>query len=232
MWIFFKSNRRAYLDRTAIANRILSTLGEMNRMQNALYALQVTDPNRYPENYEILSFDIALQGERITCGLRSLFYQTANVKRDAYLERAAQEHNIQITKQDSVLEIRLPALLPKKRQCQGKFLLDPLYHAFGSYVAEHSDSIYGECVVYIAHIFNKSADQKRYRDYDNVETKQVIDAVAAFFLIDDSSRFIDVHNAAEFGETDCTAVYLVEKNAFPEWLKSHLSTVQTVSQNE
>ena len=219
------------MNRIAIAQRILSVLDEIARMQNSLYALHMTDPAKYPENYEILSLDIALRSEGITCRLRNLVYETTPVKKAGYLAKAAREHNIQIEKQDGVLKILLPSLLPRKKQNQGKYLLDPLYYAFSGYTESHENSIFDECVVYIAHIYGKDVPKRRFRDYDNVETKQLIDAIAAFFLIDDSGRFIDVHNATELGETDCTAVYLIEKNVFPAWLETHLSTVQTISQN-
>lgn len=219
------------MNRTAIAQRIMRVLDEITRMQNALYALHMTDPQKYPENYEILSLDIALQAEGIACRLRNLVYETTPIKKAEYFAKSSREHNIQISKHDSVLEIRLPALLPKKRQDPGKFLLDPLYYAFENYVAANENSVFSECVVYIAHIYSRDVAKRRYRDYDNVETKQLIDAIAAFFLIDDSGRFIDVHNATELGEAECTAVYLIDKNGFPAWLETHLSTVQTISQN-
>jgi len=219
------------LNRIAIAQRILSVLDEIARMQNSLYALQMTDPAKYPENYEILSQDIALQSEGITCRLRNLVYETTTVKKAGYLAKAVKEHNIKIEEQDGVLIIKLPALIPKKRQEMGKFFIDALYCAFNGYVATHESSNFNECVVYIANIYSKDVPKRRLRDYDNTETKQLIDAISAFFLTDDSGRFIDVHNATELGDTECTIVYLVEKKAFPVWLKTHRSTVQTVSQN-
>lgn len=219
------------MNRAVIAQRIMRTLDEITRMQNSLYALNMTDPQKYPENYEILSLDIALQSEGICCRLRNLVYETTPVKKTDYLAKAAKVHDIRIEKSDGVLEIKLPSLLPKKRMNQEKFLLDPLYNAFSNYIASHENSVFSECVVYIAYVYSKDVPKKYFRDYDNIETKQLIDAIATFFLIDDSGRFIDVYNATELGETECTDVYLIDKNAFPAWLETHLNTVQTIAQN-
>lgn len=62
------------MDRKLISHRIGSILDDISRLSNALYALDTTDIQRYPDNYETLSIDAALRAERIACRLRHLIY--------------------------------------------------------------------------------------------------------------------------------------------------------------
>ena len=54
------------MNRAIISQRITSILAEIERLNNALYAMNTTDIQRYPDNYEVLSTDAALRAERIT----------------------------------------------------------------------------------------------------------------------------------------------------------------------
>ena len=52
------------MNRAIISQRITSILAEIERLNNALYAMNTTDIQRYPDNYEVLSTDAALRAER------------------------------------------------------------------------------------------------------------------------------------------------------------------------
>lgn len=69
------------MNRAIISQRITSILAEIERLNNALYAMNTTDIQRYPDNYEVLSTDAALRAERITCRLRHLIYATTSIKK-------------------------------------------------------------------------------------------------------------------------------------------------------
>mgnify|MGYP001771768283 CR=1 FL=1 len=69
------------MDRQVISQRITSILGDISRLQSALYAMNTTDIQRYPDNYEVLSTDAALRSESIACRLRHLIYATTTVKK-------------------------------------------------------------------------------------------------------------------------------------------------------
>ena len=49
------------MDRAILSKRITSILSDISRLNSALYALNTTDIQRYPENYEVLSTDAALR---------------------------------------------------------------------------------------------------------------------------------------------------------------------------
>ena len=67
------------MDRKLISHRIGSILDDISRLSNALYALDTTDIQRYPDNYETLSIDAALRAERIACRLRHLIYSKETI---------------------------------------------------------------------------------------------------------------------------------------------------------
>ena len=69
------------MDRKLISRRIGSILDDISRLSNALYAMDTTDIQRYPDNYETLSTDAALRAERIACRLRHLIYSSTTIRK-------------------------------------------------------------------------------------------------------------------------------------------------------
>ena len=57
------------MERAILSKRITSILEDISRLTNALYALNITDIQRYPDNYEVLSTDAA--GLPVGCGICS-----------------------------------------------------------------------------------------------------------------------------------------------------------------
>ena len=49
------------MNRSVISQRITSILDDIQRLNSALYAMNTTDIQRYPDNYEVLSTDAALR---------------------------------------------------------------------------------------------------------------------------------------------------------------------------
>ncbi|MFR7717704.1 MAG: DUF6100 family protein [Lachnospiraceae bacterium] len=67
-------NRRNLLNRTVLSQRISRIQSDIKKLSNTLCAMDNTDIERYPENYEMLSTDAALRSELITCRMRHLIY--------------------------------------------------------------------------------------------------------------------------------------------------------------
>ena len=57
------------MNRAIISQRITSILAEIERLNNALYAMNTTDIQRYPDNYEVLSTDAAPSGSPVGCAI-------------------------------------------------------------------------------------------------------------------------------------------------------------------
>ena len=96
------------MDRKLISRRIGSILDDISRLSNALYAMDTTDIQRYPDNYEILSTDAALRAERIACRLRHLIYSSTSIQKGEYLQSASVAQGISIAYENGVLEVTLP----------------------------------------------------------------------------------------------------------------------------
>ena len=67
------------MDRTTLNTRLERIQNEISKLVNTLYALNLTDSDTYPQNYEELSTDAALRAEKIACTLRNLIY-SANLE--------------------------------------------------------------------------------------------------------------------------------------------------------
>ena len=80
-----------------------------------------------------------------------------------------------------------------------------------------------------SHQYDRSLSQRRVRDYDNLECKQILDTAAAFLMKDDSGLLCDVYHCTRLGTEDCTVLTIMEKSCFPEWLNSHQYSLDELS---
>lgn len=207
------------MEKHIIYQRIGSILEDMAKQTNLLHAMSSTDIRRYMENYEVLAIEAATKSERITCKHRHLIFQSTRIKKRVYMETAAAAMGITVTSDEGVLNITLPALMPNRKSSQAtEYLLDPLYYALGDYM-DGQDILprYMECVVHFTHVYDRCLPGRRIRDYDNLESKQVLDVVTAFCMVDDGGLDCDVYQTNQLGERDCTLISVMEKDAFPYW---------------
>lgn len=222
-------NRRYLLDRAVLSKRITSILSDLNRLTNTLYALNMTDVQRYPENYEVLSTDAALRAENITCRLRHLIYGTTTIKKEEYLSSATVMQGIEVTYTDGILAITLPCLLPKRRQHQStEFLLDPFTAALNQFTSSHDIPKFEHCVICFSHVYNRNLPDRRVRDYDNLELKQFLDVAASFLLTDDSGLLCDAYNTTELGDQDCTRIFIMDSCRFPGWIDARQNAIKSI----
>lgn len=217
------------MERKIISKRIGEILDDISRLSNALYAMDTTDIQRYPDNYEILSTDAALRSEKIACRLRHLIYASTSIKKSEYLNSAGVIHGIQIECQNGNMEITLPCLLPKRKQWQStEFLLDPLFFTLSQYADSNTIPKYRHCVVCFSHVYDRSLSTRRIRDYDNLELKQILDVISTFVMVDDGGLLCDAYNTTELGETDCTRVSIMDKDSFPGWLAERENRLESI----
>ena len=208
------------MDRFTLSSRLSRIEEEIPKLSNTISAMKITDTGTYGKNYEELSLDAALRAERIACSLRNLIFATNLVNKPVLMDAVAKEHGIQITHDSDRVVITLPGLIPKRnKRVNTTFLTDPLYASLDAYTREHPLPHFIECVVCFSHVFDRNLSARRIRDYDNLECKQLLDTVASFLMTDDSGLYCDAYHTTEFGSKDCTILTIMEKNAFPEWLR-------------
>jgi hypothetical protein len=217
------------MERKIITKRIGEIVNDISRLNNALYAMDTTDIQRYPDNYEILSTDAALRGEKIACRLRHLLYASTSIRKKDYLVSAGFTHGIEIRNEGGFMEIALPCLLPKRKQRHSsEFLIDPLYFTLDKYADNHPMPKFRHCVVCFSHIYNRELPERRVKDYDNLELKQILDVVSSFIMTDDGGLLCDAYNTTEIGETDCTVISVMDKDNFPDWLAERQNRVKSI----
>ena len=198
------------MDRKIISRRIADIQNNLSRLNNNICAMDSLDIQRYPENYETMSTEAALRAEGIACQLRNLLYASTSVPKAEYLVKAGEVHGIEISYENGILEVALPRLLPKKKMRQSSlFLLDPLHAVLGRYAKEHPDW----CLL----------------DYDNLQQKQILDAIALYVMADDSGLLCDAYNTTELGDKDCTHIYIMEKDRFARWLSAREKELKSIS---
>lgn len=209
------------MERKIISHRIGSILDDISRLSNALYAMNTTDIQRYPDNYEVLSTDAALRAEKIACRLRHLIYSSTTIRKGDYLTSAGIVHGIEVVYEDGVLEVTLPGLLPKRKQRQNtEFLLDPFYFSLEQYAKEHPMPRFSDCVVCFTQVYDQCLPTRRIRDYDNLEEKQLLDVLSTFVMADDTGLLCDAYNTLRWAKRTVPESVSWKKSGFPPGLLS------------
>ena len=143
--------------------------------------------------------------------MRNLVCPALSPNQAAYLPKAADAQGMRIAEQQGILTITLPGLLPKRRvHTNTAFLHEPLNYMLREYVKQN---------------------QRRIRDYDNLEFKQILDTLCTYVLTDDSGFFCDSYYTTQLGLKDCTLVSVMEKADFPKWLQNQKNHQESMSEN-
>ena len=90
---------------------------------------------------------------------------------------------------------------------------------------------YRDCVICFSQIYDRELPQRRIRDYDNLEFKQILDTLCTYVLTDDSGFFCDSYYTTQLGLKDCTLVSVMEKADFPKWLQNQKNHHESMSEN-
>lgn len=216
------------MSKKTLVRRISTVQDELQRLNNALYAMSAADIQRYPENYEALSIDAALLAEKVACQLRHLIYATTLVKPGNYLPSAASAQGIEVTERDGIIEITLPGLLPKRKQRQNsEYLLDPFNAALSQFVRSHPVPRFQHCVVCFCNVYDRTLSERRIRDYDNLELKRLLDVAASYLLTDDTGLLLDTYHTTELGDADCTRIVIMPSARFSAWLEEGQAALQS-----
>ena len=217
------------MNRAILSQRISSIQDDIQQLNSALFAMDTIDIQRYPDNYEALSIDAALRAEQIACWLRPLIYTTTRIPKEDHLPSSASTMGILVEQHGDVMEITLPALLPKRRRQPSTDLLGPFDTALSQYTKKHLMPRFEHCVVCFSSIYSRETPERRVRDYDNLEWKQLLDVAASYLLVDDSGLLCDAYITTELGETDCTRIFIMDSSHFSTWLKEREKVLDSIT---
>ena len=118
--------------------------------------------------------------------------------------------------------LRMPILLPRKEKASRGYIRGFLYPALGRFAAGRRFR-YRNCVLIFRHIYDTNRPEREYRDHDNIELNTVVDAIAMFFLVDDTPLECRHYYCSASGSSERTEVYIVSRNEFEEWLAMETS---------
>lgn len=221
------------MDELVFNNRLQSIQDEIIRLNNAVMAMGAYNIQKYPDNFLEFSMETAVRAEKLACKLRHLIGAYGSVKPQMIMERITEAHGIEINDENGVISIRIPRLLPKwKKNRSGEFVNQPLYCIMERYCKEHTVTKFSECAVCFVHIYDRALSLERIRDYDNLEMKHILDTVATFLMADDTGMLCDAYHTTEYGDADCTCIYIMPQDRLPDFISSRKSHPKSISNFE
>lgn len=75
-----------------------------------------------------------------------------------------------------------------------------------------------ECAVCFVHVYDESLSLGRVRDYDNLETKHILDIAAVYLMTDDSGALCDIYHTTAYGKQDATLLYFMRQEQLPGFI--------------
>jgi hypothetical protein len=113
--------------------------------------------------------------------------------------------------------LRMPILLPRKEKSSRNYIRGFLYPEQKRFAAGRRIR-YRNCVLIFRHVYDRNRPEREYRDHDNIELNTVVDAIAMFFLVDDTPLECRHYYCSAAGIRERTEVYIVPRNEFEDWL--------------
>ena len=212
------------MNRQVLLRKIMDAGDEVRRLEQVLVALQSIDIVGYPENYSSLAHQAIIKSEYLTRKLRELVYNTTNKSWSELLETSADEMGIIIDYgDDGIVNIEIPCLIPKRKKKPTDFITAPLYATLERFIHEKPTDKpfvrFENCVICITHIYDEQlVSRGRKRDYDNIETKGIIDVINAFLLKDDNGFCCKVFQTSEISDRDYTRIFIMKVDMFFRWV--------------
>ena len=177
------------------------------KLGHHLYCLQMADVVRYPENYADAAESAVRLAEKLTRELRSI---VPVLKLKSRLEcdvDSAANLGITITHSPDVVTVVLPGIMPSRSAMyKTDFLSAPLEAKLFEYdrMYQLPKFRYGEVI--FTHIYNKAMSVRRIQDYDNMETKKILDCIGRHTLPDDNGLYCQVTRKLILGDEDKTII--------------------------
>lgn len=203
-----------------LKKRLRTAQDTIIRLNNTVMAMSACNVSRYPANFQELSLDAAVQAEKLACRLRDLVGRYGTIQLEQILTRSADTLGITVAvDEEGIVQIRLPRLLPKwKPHRSDQFLTMPLLVALDTYLRKYPLPQFTECAVCFVHVYDESLSLGRVRDYDNLETKHILDIAAVYLMTDDSGALCDIYHTTAYGKQDATLLYFMRQEQLPGFI--------------
>ena len=183
----------------------------------------VASLSREGKEYEAneLLQEIAALSNRIAIRQREMVMFCGNPSAQADVERIiAQTNRVEIGfTQEGWFVLRMEPLAKTKDAGSKEYIRGIIYPALRRYFADKPIVRYFNYTLIFRHVYDGEVPESQYRDYDNVEVKVVVDAVAMYTTTDDNPRCCRMFHCCAPGEGSRTEVYVVPQEDFAKWCK-------------
>lgn len=195
------------------------TIRQTEKLLKILQAVQTDYADKRMEAAMEKAVSAAKQAEEVALLTRALPAYTGHPRakeltRDAIAEAIPIE--IGFTDQGWFC-LRMPILLPRKEKSSRSYIRDVLYPVLEQFAVGRRFR-YRNCVLIFRHVYDRNRPEREYRDHDNIELNTVVDAIAMFFLVDDTPLECRHYYCSTAGSTERTEVYIVPRSEFEDWL--------------
>ena len=161
--------------------------------------------------------------ECFMCTLRDIMVNVKQESRKKVLIKCADSMGITVQKSDGILEVILPMILPTKAKTKAGYLFDPIFFAMENASEQESLFLNGKVMMCIEFIYDRNNKNIPRGDHDNKEVKQVIDAISAFVVPDDSDDYLSLCQISSEGDYSHTKVYVMPEKDFGDFFIKHQS---------
>lgn len=192
--------------------------GELIRQSCDLLAtvrkINETDYNSEVKNFEYLTDRLEILSEKFACSVRDFSTRTFVANRYEVMDKASEMLGIEVRKDGNAVVIDLPFLLPRKKGKENKFIGDPLRYKLEEISKTEDLKIRDRAVICIIHTYDNVNKNARCYDYDNLESKKILDIITLFTLTDDAPEYCDVYQTVQLSDRDKTRVIVMPFDEF------------------
>ncbi len=192
--------------------------GELIRQSCDLLAtvrkINETDYNSEIKNFEYLTDRLEILSEKFACSVREFSRKTFVANRYEVMDKASEMQGIEVRKDGNSIVIDLPFLLPRKKGKDNKFIGDPLRYKLEEISKTENLKIRDRAVICIIHTYDNVNKNARCYDYDNLESKKILDIITLFTLTDDAPIYCDVYQTVQLSDRDKTRVIVMPFEEF------------------
>ena len=208
------------MEQTYFQIQLDSAIKEAEKLLKKLNAVKSDYADKRMEEALSKSVTAAKISESVALKTRALPAYTGHPQAEVMVQKALEEAvpiEMGFT-EEGWFCLRMPILLPRKEKSSRSYLRGFLYPAFERFTYGKSKIRYRNGVLIFRHVYDKNRPEREYRDHDNIELNTVVDAIAMYFLVDDTPLECRHYYCSAAGDEERTEVYIVPRADFESWL--------------
>ena len=208
------------MEQTYFQIQLDRAIKETEKLLKQLNAVKTDYADKRIEEALAKSVTAAKISEAVALKTRALPAHTSHPQAEVMIQKAIEEAvpiEMGFT-EEGWFSLRMPILLPRKEKSSRSYLRGILYPALEKFSHGKEKIRYRNCVLIFRHVYDRNRPEREYRDHDNIELNTVVDAIAMFFLVDDTPLECAHFYCSTAGDEERTEVYIVPKADFESWL--------------